>query len=246
MPDNEPNTAPAAQPQAGQQPNVPPTGDLTQNIPPETPAAPSGDPNGQQPPEIRNPEAYKHAQEAARYRTENKTLAAKVAEYEAAQKAAEEAQMSELEKAQRRISEYQQQEAEWQIERQQWRIAQAVQTHAARLGIVDVDAASRLLDTSALDYDESGNPTNADALLAAMLEQRPWLRGAQTTAPAAPTSPAQPFRPSAGLPAAPARSATQGGANGGLTREIIERLTPREYQLRRDEVQDWLRTHPNG
>ena len=153
--------------------------------------------------------------------------------------------MSELEKAQRRISEYQQQEAEWQIERQQWRIAQAVQTHAARLGIVDVDAASRLLDTSALDYDESGNPTNADALLAAMLEQRPWLRGAQMT-PAAPTSPAHPFRPSAGLPAAPARSATQGGANGGLTREIIERLTPREYQLRRDEVQDWLRTHPNG
>lgn len=239
-----PNGTPAASDPAGQQPTTPITpSDPQTPTTSETPAAPSGDPQSPADAQIRNPEAYKHAQEAARYRTENKALAAKVAEYEAAKRAAEEAQMSELEKAQRRLSEYQQQEAEWQMERQQWRIAQSVQMHAARLGIVDVDAASRLLDTAALEYDESGQPTNAEALLAAMLEQRPWLRGAQT--PAAPSQ-QQPPRPSAGLPAAPARSATQGGANGGLTREIIERLTPREYQLRRDEVQDWLRTHPNG
>ena len=244
MPENEPTAAPAAQPQAGQQPTAPtlPNDPQTPSTPPETPAAPSGEQSS----EIRNPDAYRASQEAARYRTELKAAQARLAEFEAAKRAAEEAQMSELEKAQRRISEYQQQEAQWQQERQEWRIAQAVQMHAARLGIVDVDAASRLLDTAALEYDESGQPTNAEALLTAMLEQRPWLRGAQTP-PAAPTSPAQPPRPaSAGIPAAPARSATQGGLNGGLTREIIERMPFREYQTRRDEVQEWLRLHPNG
>lgn len=218
-----------------------PTDPQTTTTPPETPAASGGDP---QSPEIRNPEAYRAAQEAAKYRNDLKAANARIAQYEAAQKAAEEAQMSELERAQRRISEYQQQEAQWQQERQEWRIAQAVQLHAARLGIVDVDAASRLLDTAALEYDTSGQPTNAEALLTAMLEQRPWLRGAQSAQ--TPVSPAQPPRPSAGLPAAPARSATQGGLNGGLTRDIISALTPREYMARRDEVQEWLRTHPNG
>lgn len=192
MPDgNEPTGTPAASDPAGQQPTTNGT-DTTNQQPTNGEAASGQQPiDGQQPAatDVQNPAAQKAAQEAARYRTELRDAQKRLAEYEAAQRAAEEAQMSELEKAQRRLSEYQAQEAQWTLERQQWRLAQAVQMHAARLGIVDVDAAGKLLDTSALEYDENGQPTNTETLLTAMLELRPWLRGAQST-PAMPQAPA--------------------------------------------------------
>ncbi len=186
MPENEPNGTPAASDPAGQQPTTTNgTADTTQQ---PTDAQASGQqPSDGQQPDVQNPAAQKASQEAARYRAELRDAQKRLAEFEAAKKAADEADMSELEKAQRRISEYQAAESQWTLERQQWRIAQAVQMHAARLSIVDVDAAGKLLDTSALDYDENGQPTNAEALLTAMLEQRPWLRGTQSTpAPQAP------------------------------------------------------------
>ena len=184
MPDgNEPTGTPAASDPAGQQPTNDPQQPVTGQ--PTTDNAASGQQpasDGQnQPADVQNPAAQKAAQEAARYRTELREAQKRLAEYEAAQKAAEDAQLSELERTQKRLAEYQAAEAQWTLERQQWRLAQAVQMHAARLGIVDVDAAGKLLDTSALEYDENGQPTNAEALLTAMLEQRPWLRGAQST-----------------------------------------------------------------
>ena len=185
MPDgNEPTGTPAASDPAGQQPTNDPqqpvTGQPTTNDGAASGQQPASD--GQnQPADVQNPAAQKAAQEAARYRTELREAQKRLAEYEAAQKAAEDAQLSELERTQKRLAEYQAAEAQWTLERQQWRLAQAVQMHAARLGIVDVDAAGKLLDTSALEYDENGQPTNAEALLTAMLEQRPWLRGAQST-----------------------------------------------------------------
>ena len=184
MPDgNEPTGTPAASDPAGQQPTNDPQQPVT-GQPTADNAASGQQPNdGQNQPaaEVQNPAAQKAAQEAARYRTELRDAQKRLAEYEAAQKAAEDAQLSELERTQKRLAEYQAAEAQWTLERQQWRLAQAVQMHAARLGIVDVDAAGKLLDTSALEYDENGQPTNAEALLTAMLEQRPWLRGAQST-----------------------------------------------------------------
>lgn len=179
MPDgNEPTGTPAASDPAGQQPTT--NGTDTTNQQPTGDAASGQQPiDGQQSAatDVQNPAAQKAAQEAARYRTELRDAQKRLAEYEAAQRAAEEAQMSELEKAQRKLADYQAAEAQWTLERQQWRLAQAVQMHATRLGIVDVDAAGKLLDTAALEYDENGAPTNTEALLTAMLEQRPWLRG---------------------------------------------------------------------
>lgn len=160
--------------------------------------------------DIQNPAAQKASQEAAKYRAELRAAQQRLAEYEAAQRAAEEAQLTELEKANRRLAEYQTQEAQWQMERQQWRLQQAVQTHAARLGIIDLDAAAKLLDTSELEYDEqSGAPTNVEALLTAMLDRRPWLRGTQQQTQATPAAPnvgaTNPARPSGPLTITPSQ-----------------------------------------
>lgn len=216
MPDgNEPTGTPAASDPAGQQPTTNGT-DTTNQQPTNGDAASGQQPiDGQQSAatDVQNPAAQKAAQEAARYRTELRDAQKRLAEYEAAQRAAEEAQMSELEKAQRKLADYQAAEAQWTLERQQWRLAQAVQMHAARLGIVDVDAAGKLLDTSALEYDENGVPTNTETLLTAMLEQRPWLRG-NTQQPATP----------AGAPQAPQIGATNAPRQSGpLT------ITPSQY-----------------
>lgn len=58
----------------------------------------------------------------------------------------------------------------------------AIVTLANKLGVVDPDAAYRLLDQSALEYDDSGKPTNAEALLVAMLKERPYLAGTGSSA----------------------------------------------------------------
>lgn len=51
----------------------------------------------------------------------------------------------------------------------------SVERQARKLGIVDEDAAFRLLDTSAVEFDDAGTPTNVEALLKSLTEERPWL-----------------------------------------------------------------------
>ena len=255
MPENTSNGAPAATDGQGQQPTTmaQTMNDAASHAQGQPAASQSvseastaGEQNAQ--PEIRNPEAYKAAQEAAKWRTQARELEKVVAEFQAAQKAAEEAQLSELEKAQRRIAEYEQERTQVTLQAQERVTRAEVRSEASRLGI-NPQLAARIVDYAAIEYDENGDPTNIPALLqqAAQDYGITSAASAATAASAAanPTQQQQP-RPSAGMPAAPARSATQGGANGGLTREVIERMTVREYQQRRDEVQDWLRTHPNG
>ena len=50
-----------------------------------------------------------------------------------------------------------------------------VQLQAARLNIVDPDAASKLLDRSALEYDDDGNATNVEDLLKELVKTKPYL-----------------------------------------------------------------------
>lgn len=251
MPPIEPNGTPAASDAAGQQPT---SGDTinainaindTASTLTGTPAASQSDPGAST--DVANPAAQRASQEAARYRTENKALQARIAEYEAAAKAAEEAQLSELEKAQRRLAEYEQERAHLTLQAQE-RITRAeVRAEASRLGI-NPQLAARIVDYSAIEYDEQGDPTNVATLLQQAAQEYGITASAPAATPAQPSassaSSAQQPRPSAGLPASPARSATTAGS--ALTREIIERMSTREYAARRDEVQDWLRTHPNG
>lgn len=74
-----------------------------------------------------------------------------------------------------------------------------VQVEAAKLGIVDPEAASLLLNWSAI---ESGTPVNE--ALADLLDSRPWLKQTQAAATPAPTTPAPTTPPPPANPTTPA------------------------------------------
>ena len=99
-----------------------------------------------------------------------------------AKNAAKEAEMSELQKAQERAAQLEKQLAD-AAEKQKALMTQSdITAKAAKLGIIDPDAAYRLLDTSKLEYDEAGQPTNSEALLTALLKEKPYLAGGGASA----------------------------------------------------------------
>ncbi len=51
----------------------------------------------------------------------------------------------------------------------------SVERHAHRLNIVDDDAAFRLLDLSAIEYDAEGEPSNVESLLKDLTKAKPYL-----------------------------------------------------------------------
>jgi|GEM_PF-5580462 len=161
----------------------------------------------------------------------------KLREYEDAHKAAELAKLDETERLRRQLADLQSQQAAATIQAQERIVRAEVKAAASAVGIKPALAA-RLIDFASIEYDsESGEPTNISLLLTKLAEDYPELKAAQ----AAP--PQQTPRASAGAPASPPRSSTQ--ASGGLTREMIERMTPREYAQRRAEVMAWLAANPN-
>ncbi|NLH99265.1 MAG: hypothetical protein GX446_07205 [Chthonomonadales bacterium] len=61
-------------------------------------------------------------------------------------------------------------------ERARWlEVRLEVERCARQMGIVDEDAAFRLLDRDRIECDETGRPANVERLLAELAEQRPWL-----------------------------------------------------------------------
>lgn len=60
------------------------------------------------------------------------------------------------------------------IERQQLRVKHSVQLQAARLNI-DTDVAEKLLDWSAIEYDDDGTPNNVTTLLNDLVKSKPYL-----------------------------------------------------------------------
>ena len=194
MPENEPTTTPAAQSgQAGQQPvtgaSTATTATQTSQTAPSTstsaqgqPAASQSDPEAQAQQTVTNPEAQKYAAEAAANRKALREAEKRIAEYEAAQKAADDAKLSEVERASKRAAEAERQLADRTRAFQERIISSDIQLNAAKLGIIDPDAAAKLLDWSGLEYDEDGLPTNAAALLEQLLVSKPYLRGASANA----------------------------------------------------------------
>ena len=52
---------------------------------------------------------------------------------------------------------------------------------AQKVGIVDPDAAYRLLDLSSLEFDDSGTPVNVEKALKALITSKPYLAGGGQT-----------------------------------------------------------------
>ncbi len=181
-------------------------------VPPEPQAAgtppPPTNPAGEAPAEPFDQERalatirrQREAEEAAERRA--KQAEAQLKEALAQLKQHEDAKLSEQERTQRRLAEAEAERDRLREEAQRARIEAAVAAKAHVLGIVDPDAAIHLMDWASLEYDDAGRPTNTDAVLATMLEQRPYLR-AQAAAPQQPAAPST-------LPTNPATRTVQSG-----------------------------------
>ncbi|GIV63927.1 MAG: phage scaffolding protein [Chloroflexota bacterium] len=120
--------------------------------------------------------------EAAEYRKRLRELESKV-------KAEEEAKMTEQERLQKRIAELERKEIEYQQSIQARTLEYEVKLHAAQLGVVDSEAAYRLLDLKQVEFDEDGKPVNIEKVLKALIAAKPYLVG--TGGAVSVTNPAQ-------------------------------------------------------
>lgn len=80
-------------------------------------------------------------------------------------------------KIEQQLAEHQAQNSDLLRQLQEARINNEVLKQSSKLNIIDIDAASKLIDASRIDYDEAGNPTNIDVLLKELVKARPWLAG---------------------------------------------------------------------
>lgn len=142
-------------------------------------------PDGQEPVDERFDADYvrKLRAEAAEYRRRLRELEQTVKQHE-------EAKLSETERLQQRLAELEREQAAWQRERQEHTLRYETMLAASRLGIVDPEAAYRLLDLTALEFDEDGRPQNLEQALKALLKARPYLAGPPAATAGSPTNPA--------------------------------------------------------
>jgi hypothetical protein len=143
--------------------------------------------------------------EAIKYRT-------RLREVEAEQQAKHDADLSDTERAIKRAAEL---EAQLEQQNQQTRrlaLESAVALRSNAMGIVDAEAAVKLIDTAALDFDDYGRPDSEslDQALKRLIKSKPYLK---TQPPAA--SPANPARTEpAGETDAQRRARLFGGGGG--------------------------------
>ena len=151
----------------GQEPNA--GGQAPQISPPEVPQA-GTQTSGQKPPaETFDAEYVKSLRgEAAGYRK-------KAADFEAKLKEIEDSKLSETDKLNKRVADLEKLQSEGIRDRQERIVKYEVMLGAQKLGIVDPDAAYRLLDLAELKFDEDGNPTNLEKVLQDLLKAKPYL-----------------------------------------------------------------------
>lgn len=110
-------------------------------------------------------------------------------EFEAAQKAADDAKLSETERLTKQIAEFEAQQKSWEAERRETRAQRAVDQASQKLGIVDAEAA-RLLLGARLTFDADGQPEGVEKHLTELLKAKPYLAGqAQHASSGAATNP---------------------------------------------------------
>lgn len=148
-------------------------------------SAPAGAQAGQEP----EPERF-DAEYVKRLRAEAAEYRKRLRELEQTVKQHEEAKLSETERLQKRLAELEREHAAWQRERQEHTLKYETMLAASRLGIVDPEAAYRLLDLTKLEFDEDGNPKNLDKALQELLKAKPYLAGHAAAGAGSPTNPA--------------------------------------------------------
>ncbi len=148
--------------------------------------------------------------EAAEYRKKLRELEGKL-------KADEEAKLSQTDKLQKQLADKEREKSELERRYQESTLRYEVMLAASKLGIVDPEAAWRLLDAAEIEYDDQGQPQQVEKMLQTLISKKPYLVASGGSSGA--TNPAR---------------ASQ------LTREQIEKMSPAEINRRWDEVQKVL------
>jgi hypothetical protein len=200
MTDNNPQVpAPAAAP------GTPPAGD--------PPPAPTDPPPGQAPKVFDEAYVQTLRSESADYRTKLRAAEEKLTKLE-------NAQLSETERAKKEATDAQTKAQQLEKDLKDSRVRAEIAVQAPGLKIVDADAAHKLLDGGAIQFDDQGKPTNVKTLLEVLVKDKPFLiQQAGTTTP----------------PNNPARD----GSNT-LTKEAIEKMSPQEINANWEQVQKVL------
>jgi hypothetical protein len=150
--------------------------------------------------------------------------------------------LSDTEKQQLAQKQIEQQLADLQKEKeialrqtQELRVTNEVFKHGQRLNIIDLDAATKLLDSSQIEYDDSGNPSNIEALLKTLVKERSWLVGKQQQTSGGATNP----------------SRSQTSNSGDITPEYAKQVLsdPKEFGSlspeRRQQISQWIADNAN-
>lgn len=181
-------------------------------------------PTGQAP-SMEDSELARARAEAAKHRTELRDTKKHLQELEQKLKERDDAEKTELQKATEKSTVLEAQIAKAEEKVRRLNIQNAVVTKAMKLDIVDPDAAFRLLDIDAVEFD-GDTPSNIEDLLTKLVEDKPYL---VSKAPAA--------RPAK---VASTQPATHGGGkkDGPLTREDVNRMSDDEIAERLDDVME--------
>jgi len=107
-------------------------------------------------------------------------LRAEAAEYRRKQR--DEEKMTETERMRLRLSELEKELTQRELLIREHTLRYETMLRAREMGIVDPDAAYRLLDLAEVEYDESGRPANIERLLRELVRKRPFLVGNSASA----------------------------------------------------------------
>lgn len=152
-------------------------------------------------------------------RAEAASTRVKLRELETRFKAEEDAKLSELEREKKARTELESKLQALENERKQSALRFSVTSTAQKLGIVDTDAAMKLMDADKLTYNETGEPVNVEAALRELVKARPWLVSPASTASA--TNP-------------------QRGGKSTITKAQLAAMTPEQINANWDAVQALL------
>lgn len=167
-------------PNPGQEPNDPPAQDADdQNEQPEQASDETFDKDRA----LSTIRKLREGERAAKAQAkELEALKAKLAEHESAQ-------LTEKEKAEQRAANAEAKAQAAEAKAKAIALRASVERHAHKLNLVDSDAAYRLLDLSGIEY-EDDEPQGIEALLKALVKDRPWLGAPEpkTGVPATPSA----------------------------------------------------------
>lgn len=178
-----------------------------------------------------NKDGKEHRLSATELATKLKDLEAFKAAIDAEKLSDEEKRTLERQTLEKQLADLQKEKETATRQTQELRVTNEVFKHGQRLNIIDLDAAQKLLDTSQIEYDDSGQPSNIEALLKTLVKERTWLVGKQQ----AQTS---------GGATNPSRSTS---SSQQLSWEAISEMSikdPAQYRARREEIQLWMASNP--